>query len=271
MRYDHALPLMKSGRAPNGVNLLKEAFFRFSSTRPLPQDRAAILMYHSVSPGVDYFMNVEPDDFERHMAYLAEQKITVIALSELVARLKARKPLGGTVVLTFDDGYRDNYTVAFPILKKYGFPSTIFVTTDMIGKTDKRGLERLSVAEMKEMHASGLIDIEPHTKTHPKLATLPDDVAREEILGSKRAIEEMLGTSPRLFAYPYGSFNDSTECLVSACGFDAAVSVPEGTIGPENSLYRLPRNSIDTSTSFAQFKGKVSTAIDRYQKLKQFI
>src|SRR3989344_9554004 len=210
MRYDHALPLMKSGRAPNGVNLLKEAFFRFSSTRPLPQDRAAILMYHSVSPGVDYFMNVEPDDFERHMAYLAEQKITVIALSELVARLKARKPLGGAVVLPFDDGYRDNYTIAFPLLKKYRFPATIFVTTDMIGKTDKRGLERLSAAEMKELHASGLINIEPHTKTHPKLAKLSDQDARAEIEGSKKAIEQLLGTDTKLFAYPYGNASDAT-------------------------------------------------------------
>ncbi len=251
------------------MNVLKEVFFRLAPKSPLPQDRASILMYHSVSARNDYFMNVEPRDFEEHMAYLMAQKITVIALSELVARLRARTPLGGTVVLTFDDGYRDNYTIASPILKKYGFPATIFVTTDMIGKTDKRGLARLTLDEIKEMHTSGLIEIAPHTKTHPKLATLSMDEVRDEIAGSKRAVEEIIGAAAKTFAYPYGNFNDTTVRIIRECGFDAAFSVEEGTVGQQSDLFALPRSSIDQSTTFAQFKGKVSTTIDHYQALKR--
>ncbi len=253
------------------MNLLKEAFFRLATKPALPPDRASILMYHSVSAGADYFMNVEPKDFERQMAYLAEKKTPVIAFGELVRRLHSNQPLGGAVVLTFDDGYRDNYTVAFPILKKYGFPATIFVTTDMIGKVDKRNLARLSIEEIKEMEASGLIDIEPHTKTHPKLATLFATVAEQEIQGSKHAIEEVLGKSALIFAYPYGNFNDETERLVRDAGFVAAVSVGEGTVHAKSDSYRLPRNSIDRSTTFAQFKGKISTTIDLYVRLKTFL
>ncbi|HEY4516838.1 MAG TPA: polysaccharide deacetylase family protein [Candidatus Paceibacterota bacterium] len=250
------------------MNLLKEAFFLLAAKPPLPLDRAAILMYHSVSAEADYFFNVESDDFERQMSYLAQAQQSVIALSELVRRLQTGESLGGSIVLTFDDGYRDNYDIAFPLLKKYEFPATIFVTTDMVGECDKRGMQHLSAEEMSEMHASGLINIQPHTKTHPKLATLSEMAAREEILGSKRAIEELLGKSPRLFAYPYGSFSEATQRLVGACGFDAAVSVDEGTVGQESDLYRLPRNSIDRSTTFAQFRGKVSTTIDQYYQLK---
>lgn len=250
------------------MSILKEAFFRIPGASRLPKNRAAILMYHSVSAGADYFMNVEPRDFEKHMAYLAEQKIPVIELSELVRRLKEGKPLGGAVALTFDDGYRDNYTTAFPILKKYRFSATIFVTTDMIGKTDKRGMRRLSTEEMKEMYASGLITISPHTKSHPKLAQLSDADARAEIEGSKKVIDQLFGMDAKLFAYPYGSANDTTKQIVEQRGFEAAVSVREGTVGPESEFLFLPRNSIDRSTTFAQFRGKVSTAIDHYHTLK---
>lgn len=250
---------------------LKEAFFRIPGTPRLPQDRAAILMYHSVSANTDYFMNVLPNDFEKQMAYLAEKGIRVVRLRELVELLTTRKPLGGVVVITFDDGYKDNCTTAFPVLQKYNFPATIFVTTGMIGKIDKRNLERLSVDEMKKMEESGLVDIEPHTKTHPKLATLFATAAEQEIQGSKRAIEEMLGKTANFFAYPYGNFNEETKCLVQNAGFVAALGVEEGTVKEDSDLFALPRNSIDGSTTIAQFRGKASMRIDRYQKLKQFI
>lgn len=248
--------------------LLKELFFRLTNFAGLPDDRASILMYHSVSSRKKYFATVSPQAFEQQMAYIARTGRPVISLSELTRRLAAREPLGGSIVLTFDDGYRDNYTAAFPVLKKHRFPATIFVTTDLIGEKDTRGLEHLNVADMKEMEESKLIAIEPHTKSHPKLSMLSATAARDEIAGSKSVIEEILGKRTGAFAYPFGDFNDWVVRLLRDAGFDVSVTVVEGTAGPNDDPYRLKRNSIDSSTSFAQFKGKLSRAVDWYQEFK---
>ena len=225
-------------------------------------------MYHSIADSEAHFNSVAPAEFELQMAYLAEKPIPVISLTSLVMRLKNGSPLGGAVVITFDDGFRNNYTVALPILKKYGFPATVFVTTDLIGQTDERGFEHCSPDDMKAMQGSGLIDIQPHTKTHPKLSKLSSGDARTEILESKLAVSTILNKECKLFAYPYGNFSDDTKRVVQELEFDAAVSVREGTVGLHADLFALPRNSIDRSTTLAQFGGKVSRAIDWYHALK---
>lgn len=251
------------------MNVLKDALLGGLSYLGLPRDRAVILMYHSVSSGVDYFANVEPKDFGRQMKHLADTNRPIVSLAELIRRLKTGEPLGGAIAITFDDGYRDNYETAFPILRRYGFPATIFVTTDLIGKTDKRNLPRLTGEQMKEMQASGLIDIEPHTRSHPHLSRLAEPEARAEILGSKEAIEQMLGKQCLYFAYPYGDSSDAVKSFVASIGFDAAAGVKEGTVTKESDLVDLPRVSIDASTTHAQFRGKSSHAIDLYQYLKK--
>ncbi|MDO8561311.1 MAG: polysaccharide deacetylase family protein [bacterium] len=247
--------------------LIKELFFQFVRIE-LPRNRASILMYHSVSDRPDYFWAVPRSDFASQMKYLSDAKKPVIALAELVRRVRSGESLGGSVALSFDDGYRDNYTNAFPVLKKYGFPATIFVTTDCMGKFDTHNLEHLSVGEMKEMEASGLIDIEPHTKSHPRLARLSNDAAREEIEGSRKRVADILGKPAPLFAYPYGDFNAETERIVKNSGFIAAATVREGTVSSESDPFQLPRNSIDRSTTLRQFRGKISRAVDFYQALK---
>ncbi len=251
------------------TNILKEFFFAVVPKPRLPEGRATILMYHSVSSTPSYFSAVEPAAFEEQMAHLAAEKYPVITLAELVRRIRAGEPLGGGVVITFDDGYRDNYEIAFPILKKYGFPATIFVTTDLVGKSDKRGLARMNAEELAELEKSGLISIEPHSKSHPKLATLPAEAAREEIAGSKIFLEQALGKKCRFFATPYGSFNEETVRLIQELGFEAATTVAEHTtVSGTVDLLRLPRVSIDRSTTPAQFRGKLSRAVDWYEALK---
>lgn len=246
------------------MSVLKSAFLGGFSWLGLPKEQAVILMYHSVSPGADYFMNVEPRDFERHMEYIKKSGRPVIALGELVRRLKTEEVLDGAIVITFDDGYRDNYTIAFPLLQRYGFPATIFVTTDLIGKSDKRDLERLTIAEMKEMEASGLIAIEPHTRSHPRLSKLDPERAREEIVGAKQYLESQLQKSCQHFAYPYGDFNDETEKIVGEV-FESACSVSEGTVRKGMDPRTLRRVSIDRSTTFPQFRGKLTRAIDLWR------
>lgn len=248
-------------------SLLKDIFFTLMRF-PLTRNRAVILMYHSISGRTDYFAHVTPAEFERQMAYLAEKHIDVIPLAELVRRLKTGESLNGSVAITFDDGYRDNYTVVFPVLKKRRFSATIFVTTDLVGQKDKHGFERLTVAEVQEMEASKLITIEPHTRSHPRLAKLSRDEARKEIAGSKEAVEKMSGKTATLFAYPYGDFSGETARLVQECGLECAVTVKEGTVSRESDVFQLPRCSVDSTTTFSQFKGKITRATDLYELCK---
>lgn len=231
-------------------------------------DRAAILMYHSVTPGREYFFSVTPEEFEAQMDYLVKKGKKVVPLRSLVEKMKRNEPLNGEIVLTFDDGYKDNYTSAFPIMKRLGLPATIFITTDLIGGVDGRRIPMLSEDEIREMHGSGLIDIEPHSMTHPKLAKQTPENMRKELEGSKRALEQLLGKKCDFFAYPYGSFNDATLEVTRSLGFDAAVTVVEGTVGVGDDLFMLKRNSIDQHTTWTQFLGKVSRTIDHYHSLK---
>lgn len=253
------------------MNRFKDAMLGGLSFLGMPQNRAIILMYHCVFAGAESFMNVEPKEFERQMKYIADSGRAVIPLSELVSRLKSGAQLGSSIVITFDDGYMDNYTNAFPVLKKYQFPATIFVVTDRIGMRDERGLSRLSAQQMKEMESSGLVEIEPHTRTHPHLSKLPALEAQAEIVGAKEKLEELLEKKCRHFAYPYGDFNPEIGGLVRKSGLESAVSVSEGSVKLGADLFALPRVSIDSSTTFAQFRGKLTRAVDVYERLKQIV
>ena len=248
------------------MSFLKEIFFKLMPKPMLPRGSASILMYHSVSDSGDYFSAISPAVFKKQMAYLAGKKYPIIPLAELARRLRAHEPLGGAAVLTFDDGYHDNYTNVFPLLGQYGFPATIFITTGLIGTPGY-----CSAEELRTMHSSGLISIEPHTLSHPKLAKLLRAEAAREVRESRRILQEILGAAPTLFAYPYGSFSDETVDIVREAGFAGAVTVEEGTVGPDTDPLRLPRNAVDRSTTFSQFRGKVSRAIDWYTALKAFL
>jgi len=225
-------------------------------------------MYHSVSERNDYFFTVSSKEFALQMQYLADKNYVVISLHDLVDRIKKEEPLNGEVVITFDDGYKDNFTDAFQVLKKHNFPATIFVTTDLIGKNDKRGAPMLSPEDLKIMRDSSLISVEPHTQSHPKLTQCSHEKMISEIQGSKQTLEELLEKKCAHFAYPYGNYNKDTSSIVAQLGFTAAVTVKEGTVTLLDNIFELPRNSIDQSTTHVQFVGKLSRVTDWYEKLK---
>jgi peptidoglycan/xylan/chitin deacetylase (PgdA/CDA1 family) len=254
-----------------------KSFFKnalFFALRPLAQPlagRASILMYHSVSNPRHYFWAVSPEHFHEHMRYLTRGGFHVVPLAELASHIASGTPLPHKAVsLTFDDGYRDNLTKVLPALVKYGFPATIFVTTGMIGKTDTRGLKRLSEKDLRQLHATGLIDIEPHTVTHPQLSRCASDILEREIVDSKRMLEELLGKSCTLFAYPYGDYNDAVHRAVVQAGFSAAVTARAGTAGHGDDVFLLRRNAVDSETTMIQFSGKLSRATDVYEHIRTY-
>ncbi|MBI1888942.1 MAG: polysaccharide deacetylase family protein [Candidatus Spechtbacteria bacterium] len=236
----------------------------------------AILMYHSVGENRVFF-TVRPREFERQMEYLHKHDYSVISLSGLIERLQqGGRNLKKCVVLTFDDGYRDNYANAYPVLKKYGFPATIFVATGFIGQSMDNAyhepLPMLSWGELKEMAGSGIIDIEPHTIHHKKLTELSSYEATAEIQESKKEIEEKLGKKCASFAYPHGSSSASVEDLARGAGFLAAVTTKEGIIGQKNwNPFALKRNSVDSTVNLVVFQAKLGFSNVLYHILKKYV
>jgi len=239
------------------------------SPKILNKNKASILMYHSVGYNKMPF-NVLPKDFEKQMNYLFKKKYNVVSLKKLVEYIKNRNIPEKTIVLTFDDGYEDNYQFAFPVLKKYKFPATIFLTTGFIGKNSswtRFPLPMLKIEQIIEMHKSLLIDFEPHTWSHLKLHKLSPSEILEEIKKSKEFIESSLNKKCLFFAYPYGKFTFKIREILKKEGFLAAVTVKEGMVSLDDDLFLLKRNYIDSSVGFFEFKGKLDGAVEVFDRI----
>lgn len=227
----------------------------------MPSRGAVVLMYHSVDENKEFF-TVSAGEFERQMKYLADNKYKVLSASDLIKSIEDGTEIPSkTVVLTFDDGYQDNYKNAFPILKKYGFLATIFVTTGSMSGTriTSKGtvIPTLSWGQIKEMANSGFVEFFPHTHTHPKLDLISDDELRNEIRVSKEIIEKELNKKINVFAYPYGQSNQKVRDILKQEGFKAAFTVETGPVTAKVDPLLIKRNSIDSRITFTMFKGIV--------------
>lgn len=209
-----------------------------------------ILMYHSVNPQRNYIMRkliVWPASFERQMRFLKEKHYNVVTLEKLAELIKSKKRIPfKTVAITLDDGYRDNYTYAYPILKKYGLPATMFVIINEIGRPEG---DRLSWEEIKEMHSSGLITIGSHALgPEPLINIKSEGLLRSEIFDSKRILEEKLGLPVNCFSYPEGMFNAHIKKLVQEAGYRVAVTTNPGKYYSSRDVFALKRLRISSSS-----------------------
>lgn len=230
------------------------------------KQKASILMYHSIGDD-DSFFTVSQHNFDRQLAYLKAGNFKVLFLSHMLRKQLHGEDISNCVCITFDDGYENNYSMAFPILKKYGFPATIFISTDFKHKK----LEMLSRNHMNEISESGFVEFMPHTRHHFVLTELPLQEAVREIEDARKDVEDMMHTGARVLAYPKGLYNDEIVLYLKGAGWLGAVTVKEGLVSRDSDLFVLPRNAVDSKTSFVQFKGKVSGAIERYNALKKWI
>lgn len=232
----------------------------------LPKKRAVILLYHSIDKN-DVFLTLNPEIFERQMKYLKSKKYKVIKLKELADDIKNKKAIERkTVILTFDDGFLSHYKTVFPILKKYNFPATFFVSTGCLSgemnNCENNPQPTLGCKELKDMSQSPLIDIEPHGVTHAELNKIEIEKTKDEIIGSKKEIEEMLNKKCGLFAYPRGKYNDKVIDIIKAAGFDSAVTTALGVVNVGDDLFKLKRNTVDSScNNMIQFKARLNRSI----------
>ena len=198
-----------------------------------------VLNYHQVEPKDGNPLTLWPEQFEAQMEYLAAEGYTTITIDEMMDALENGSSLPEkSVIITFDDGYADNYEYAYPILKKYGFKATIFLIYDFTN-TYPNYLTWDQVAEMK---SSGLIHFESHTMTHANLAELTSvDELRHEIADSHDLLSEKLGYDMHYIAYPGGRVNEEIERITSAAGYRGGFTVHYGLSTPAEGRYQMDR------------------------------
>jgi len=220
-----------------------------------------ILCYHRFDNGRSK-LSVSSGDFAEQMEYLAANGYNVVALKDLPAILRGEQPMPPkAVVITIDDGYRSTYETAYPILARHGFPATVFLYTDFAGLP-----AAMTWPQLKEMTASGLVDVQPHSKTHANLLLRKPDEAdrsyverlRQEIELSRAEIERRLAQSVYAFAYPYGDANETVTDLIRKNGIDVAFTVSPGG----NAFYAYPlmlrRTMIFGDDSLSEFRNKLA-------------
>lgn len=203
-----------------------------------PAAGVPILAYHQVSLDDDIY-SVTADQFEQQMSYLSENGYTPIDLQQLFDSYEGKVTLPKKpIIITFDDGYKDNFLAALPIMEKYNMRSTVFVITDLVGTPEYLSWQQ--IAEMQERHT----EIGSHTMKHVGLGSVSADQQRIEIVGSKAALEQQLGKPIKFFAYPYGQFTSVTEQLLREAGYQGACSGIAGLNNKGVDAYALKRVNV---------------------------
>lgn len=210
---------------------------------PLKKIQLPIIMYHYVEYVKDpkdtirKSLDINPFIFDFQLKTLANNGYESYFVRDIPGILNGSKEMAKkSIVLTFDDGYEDFYTDAFPILKKYNFKATIYIIVDFIGR---HGF--LNEKEIKEIAQSGLVEIGSHTLNHYYLKKAPKAVAQEEIFLSKSKLESLFGIKVDTFAYPFGALDEQSIELVKEASYSAAVSVAPGNVLTPVNLFYLPR------------------------------
>lgn len=231
-----------------------------------------IIMYHRVVDSPDevgvHGTYVTKELFKKHMQLLKDNGYRTVTFKELAEDhlLTKRFDKGNKfVVLTFDDGYEDNYRVMFPILKEFGAKAVIFLLSESkYNEWDvnnphnpEKRFDLMSEEQVKEMAAYG-VEFGAHTKTHPYLSSLPIEEAREQIVQCKQKLEQTYGQPFITFAYPYGDLNDEVKSEVRKAGFTFAVSTDSGEINVDSDLFQIRRIGIFPRNSMLTFRRKIS-------------
>lgn len=230
----------------------------FNKNAPMkqPGQGVPVLMYHSVA-NVKNNTNpiiIPPAKLDEEMKYLKDNGYYTITMANLYAYFTNNTPIPQkSVVLTFDDGYNNNYTTMLPILKKYGFRATIFVITAFINK--RPGY--LTSIQLKKLQAYGM-DIESHTVNHLPLAELPKAQQLKELIDSKAFLEKLLDKKINYIAYPDGSYNKDTIECAKAAGYTMAFTTDGRWSMKKNGLLTLDRDYISSKYDMSIFKDRIT-------------
>jgi peptidoglycan/xylan/chitin deacetylase (PgdA/CDA1 family) len=220
--------LLLSGCANGGQSPIAPAVDQTSSltseqTAPAESVIVPILLYHHVRPGSTSALFVSPEELDKQLEYLQYYGFHTISFTDLADYFEKRKPLPlHPIIISFDDGWENQFEYGFPLLQKYHDTATFYVVTDYLDHPNFMTTEQL-----RTMVAAGMT-IGCHTRSHPYLTSLGGERLRDEIEGAK-AILETEGFKIDTFAYPYGAYNQKVVAMVQAAGFRSARTADGGT------------------------------------------
>lgn len=282
--------------------LLKFAFYRFQwmisslmwpwflvKEKCFPSNEARILTYHCISKFPQEkeipYDNVDPHLFDAHMKVLKQESFNVIGLVELVQMLKTCQNIPPkSVVITFDDGYRNNYLNALPTLKKFGYKATFFIIAGGIGiekpfqhllwdkaagnhfRANPESRLPMNVAELQHLKKCGH-EIGSHGLSHRSIGNLSLKEGVREVVRSKEILAEVIGGHVSFFSYPFGSrkyndFSRITTSILRNSGYEAACTSDIGAVSHRNNPYELPRIPVRENDRPFRFRQKLYGAFD---------
>lgn len=238
-----------------------------------PSGDVLVLCYHGVSERWPAALAVTPAQLEDQLRYLTGRGYRGATFSEAVSH----SPRSHNVVaVTFDDAYRSVFELARPILERYGVPGTVFVPTAQAGREQPMswpGIDNwlggpheselipMSWQQLRELADAGW-ELGSHTRTHPRLTTLDDELLATELGESRRELEQALGRPCATIAYPYGDEDPRVEAATAAAGYSEAAALPSPRLHPP-APYRWPRVGVYHDDDLKRFARKVSPAMRR--------
>lgn len=225
-------------------------------------------MYHRVINTVEnegfHGTYIYEDIFRKYLKYLKENNYEVITFKDLEKiswrnRFNLNKKY---IILTFDDGYVDNYELAFPILKEFGFTATIFLMAEStynewdVNASNEKAFPLMTKEMILEMQNYG-IEFGAHTFNHPKINKISNQEIEYQVIECKKILEEKIGEKIIIFAYPYGILNDYAKEMAKKAGYTFAVATDSGPVCLSDDLFQIRRIAIFPITNLRSFKRKV--------------
>ena len=241
------------------------SFFNKGGLKSGGYQTVPILSYYRLSKNKPGKSAITQDDFKAQMKYLKDNAYHVITLDQLLGFLDYREQIPEkSVVITFDDGWISTYDIAFPILKQYGFPATIFIYTDFVG-----GGKAMSWEHIQKLSQAGF-DIQCQTKTHRNLTVLKNKESFKQYFNSleleisypKKLLQKKLDKECNCLAYPYGKTNNLVIAMLKKYGYRAAFTVDNKSNPFFIDKYKIGRSAIYGKYNIEKFKNKLSVFQD---------
>lgn len=236
-------------------NIIKEREFKGQNLK-YNDKSVPVLMYHSIDYEKGNELRVPKEAFREQMSYLKESGYTTLTLDELYDFFINNKPVPNkSIVITFDDGYKDNFENAYPVLKEFGFNATIFVITSTVDANKNY----LTSPQIKELEENG-IDIESHTVNHEQLDKLTYAEQLTTLKNSREYIEKLLGKQKKYTAYPFGKWNDDTIKAVKEAGYSMVFTTESGWGNKSQGIYELHRVYVSANCNLKEFERRITDA-----------
>lgn len=227
-------PILNGQTSSNNDSVLNSGKIAVTKV-PANFQRLPILYYHSIMTEKGNELRIPVEQFEEQMKYLYDNGFHVISLDQMYSALAGGSLPQKPVVITFDDGYEDNYTNAYRVMKKYNFTGSVFMVSNYVN-----GTGFLKMSQLQELQANGWI-IGGHTANHIDLATVNKTEAIKELKESRDDLEKQLNYKMKYFAYPFGGYNENVISIIREDGYQIAFTKEKGWLIPNEDLLLLKR------------------------------